>query len=182
MSVPRLLPLENIDARHRALTPAIAASFHEAATVCLDRHHAPPTEFVVRARDGAEPTQVNWPVPDQRCVDAWNNEIDATEAGACACVIAAAELREQLYAVRRAEQGSGADYYIGPAGSGIEDLEDCFRLEVGGTDERNAAAIERLLLKKIAQTRRGRSNLPAFAGVVGFLEKRILLSDVITGP
>jgi hypothetical protein len=181
MTVP-LLPLANMDARHRALTPAVAATYHEAATVCLDRHHTPPTQFLVRARDGAAAAQVEWPVPDRRCRDAWNNEIDATEVGAYACVIAAAELREQLYAVRRAEQGTGADYYVGPPGSGVEDLEDCFRLEVGGTDERSPAAIERLLLAKIAQTLRGRSNLPALAGVVGFREKRILLSDVITGP
>jgi len=121
---------------------------------------------------------VHWPVPDKRIFDAWANEIDTTEAGAYGCVIAALELLRSLFAVRRAETGTGADYYVGPAGSGEDDLEGCLRLEVSGTSNGDSKVVTKRLLEKVRQAQQGSSNLPALAGVIGFSAKLLVLQDV----
>ncbi len=122
-----------MDERHRAFTPAIAASYKEAAEVCLSRHHIPPVvELTLSENDNETPAELAWSLPDTRARHAWANAIDATEAGAYCCVIAGVEEIRELFAVRRAETGTGSDYYIGPAGAGVNDLEDCRRLEVSG--------------------------------------------------
>jgi hypothetical protein len=74
-------------------------------------------------------------IPDSPILGAWANETDATEAGAYGCVIATVELLRDLFAVRRAETGTGADYYVGPRGAAQDDLENCFRLEVSGVSD-----------------------------------------------
>lgn len=175
--MPAVLPLHDMHLRHRGLTPAIAANNSEAATVCLSRHHTSPTTFNIE--DGANETQasVEWLAPDPRTQAAWNNHIDATEMGAYACVIAGLELVRGYFAVYRAETGTGADYYIGPPGSALDDLEECYRLEVSGVDAGNGRDVRQRLLQKIEQTRRGHSSLPAVAGVVGFAARLIVLAD-----
>jgi hypothetical protein len=50
---PPYLPLLNMADRHHALTPALAASYLEAAIICLDRHHLSPKEFTID-NDGTE--------------------------------------------------------------------------------------------------------------------------------
>src|SRR5467141_1089208 len=120
--------------RHPALTFAIAGSYREAAAVCLSRHHAPPVQVTLSDNDTESSAEVTWAAPDVRTRDAWANATDATEAGAYGCVIAGIEALRNLVAVRRAETGSGADYYVGPSGAGETDLEDCVRLEVSGVD------------------------------------------------
>jgi hypothetical protein len=81
-----------------------------------------------------------------------------------------------LVAVRRAETGSGADYYIAAPGTQADDLEDCVRLEVSGVDRGGTAIVTRRLREKLDQAAAGKSNLPAIAGVVGFSARLILLS------
>ena len=81
-------------------------------------------------------------------------------------------------AVRRAETKTGADYYIGPVGTQVEDLEDCLRLEVSGVNRGQPAAVTRRLDQKLRQALAGTSNLPALAGVVGFEARVICLSRV----
>jgi hypothetical protein len=175
------LPLADMAARHPGLTEPIAASHNEAARVCLDRHHISPTEFT--AQNGTETVRamVQWEATDERARGAWANDIDATEAGAYACALAAAELTGGLVAIRRAETGTGADYYIGPPDQPLDDLEGCLRLEVSGTDRGTAATIARRLQEKIKQAIAGNSNLPAMAGVVGFFARLIRL-EVIEAP
>jgi len=119
--------------------------------------------------------------PGQRVLDAWANSTDATEAGAYGCVIAGIELLRGLYAVRRAETGTGADYYVGPMGSGQGDLEDCFRLEVSGVGAGDHGDISKRLLEKVRQAREGESSLPAVAGVIGFSAKLLMVRDVVEG-
>ena len=96
------------------------------------------------------------------------SKCNSTEKGAYACVLAAVELLEGLITVRRAETRTGADYYIAARGTPADDLESCIRLEVSGIDRGNAAAVARRLKEKLAQAKRGDSNLPAMAGVIGF--------------
>ena len=172
------LPIHQMASRHSGLTPAIAAANTEAAAVCLDRHHEPPLE-VTLDRDGTPSTAtVDWTAPDTRARQAWANVIDATEAGACACALAAIELSDGLFAVRRAEILTGADYYVAPAGKGPQDLEEWRRFEVSGTDRGDTQAIRARLDAKCRQAARGQSSLPAIAAVVGFRAAQIMLADV----
>ncbi|HEY7617774.1 MAG TPA: hypothetical protein VH744_13295, partial [Terriglobales bacterium] len=66
------------------------------------------------------------------------------ESGAYACALAATELARGYVAVGRAETRTGADYYIALSGQIIEDLEDCLRLEVSGTDSEVSVVKTRL--------------------------------------
>ena len=59
--------------------------------------------------------------------------------------------------------------------------EGYLRLEVSGIDRGTAAAVARRLQQKIEQAAAGNSNLPARAGVVGFLAELILL-EVVEAP
>jgi hypothetical protein len=176
MEPPRL-PLDNMHERHIGLTQAIANNYWEAARVCLDRNLSPPQEFEL-FNEGLEwKAIIDWEPTDERCKNAWANKDDATRDGAYACALAAAELCLGMVAVRRAENLTGADYYIAPNNWKGEDFEDCFRLEVSGTDLDNYE-VQRRLRAKINQTKAGKSNLPAIAAVVGFRVKLISMTKV----
>jgi len=175
----RTLPIHDMAERHRGLTVAVAKYYTEAARVCLDRHHESPVDFEIANLDAVDSVVAKWIKTDERTRGAWANETDATEDGAYACALAAVELSNGLVAVHRAENRTGADYYIAPAGAALDDLEDCLRLEVSGVDRGGPSVIKRRLKEKMKQTERGASNLPAMAGVVGFLARIILLSRVV---
>lgn len=175
---PDKLPLHNLSDRHSGLTFAIAESYTEAARVCLDRHHSPPVDIAIKNADDNHAATVEWVPPDNRTRGAWANETDATEDGAYACVLAALELTSGLVAVRRAETKTGADYYVAAPGAGANDLEECLRLEVSGVDKGSEAAVMQRLNAKLEQAAAGASNLPAIAGVVGFLARLIALQPL----
>jgi len=177
MALP-LLPLHNMAERHNGLTVHVAGGYLEAARVCLDRHHVAPQEFTIQDDKSECRTLVDWETTDERSRGAWANKDDSVRDGAYACIIAATELSRGLYAVRRAETLTGADYYVGPDEDISEDLEGCFRLEVSGTDRGGTPEVARRLKVKIEQARNGNSNLPALAGVIGFKCKLIVLQTV----
>lgn len=176
MDLPTL-PLMNLDDRHTGLTKPIAECFCEAAFVCLDRNHASPQDFILAGDDFEKKAMVYWVSPNGRCKRAWANKDDATRDGAYACAIAATELCFGLYAIRRAETLTGADYYVGTDPDSTVDLEDCLRLEVSGTDM-DVYELNRRLKNKVHQAVVGKSNLPAIAAVVGFRVKKILMKNV----
>ena len=177
------LPIHDMAQRHDGLTEAIANAQTEAAGVCLARHHRSPIDFDLDRSGERSAVVVAWQQPDKRTAGAWANDNDATELGACACALAAVELATGMVAVRRAETKTGADYYIGPQGSPMQDLEDCLRLEVSGVDAGPESTVNRRLKDKLAQAAAGSSNLPAMAGVVGFKARLIVLADLLTdGP
>lgn len=153
----------------------MAKAYHEAARVCLSRHHVPPTTFTVRSGRRKTDAAVSWPTPTPRIVRAWANRDGATRDAAYLCVIAAVELLDGRIAVSRAETTTGADYYIWPAGHTGADLEDCWRLEVSGINDGSEADVARRLREKVEQARAGASNLPALAGVIGFFARLIAL-------
>ena len=165
--MPQNLAISNLAERHDGLTPAIADCFCEAARVCLDRHHQPPVEFTIHDNGAGSSATVDWERTDDKCKAAYANETDTTEWGAYACALATTELTRGLVALRRAETGTGADYYLAPPGTTLDDLESCVRLEVSGVDKGTANDVEIRLLQKVAQARAGASNLPALASVVG---------------
>lgn len=172
-----LLPLSNMADRHVGLTKALAESYLEAARVSLDRHHEPPQEFTLRNGSIEQAALVVWEPPDDRCRGAWANRDDATRDGAYACAIAATELSLGLYAVRRAETLTGADYYAAFINQVSDDLEDCLRLEVSGTNL-NEYEVQRRLRNKVKQAQKGKSNLPALAVVVGFRVKLVSMQTI----
>jgi hypothetical protein len=174
---PPFLPLQNMAERHQALTPYVAGSYLEAARVCLDRHHSSPKEFTLEDDNVESIATVEWEVTDSRVQAAWANADDATRDGAYAIAIAATELLRGMVAVRRAETCTGADYYIAFSDQDLEDLENCFRLEVSGTDS-DKSEVKRRLRVKLEQARQGNSNLPALAAVIGFRVQLILLQTV----
>lgn len=120
--------------------------------------------------------------PDTRTLNAWANDIDTTESGAYGVCLAAVEAVEQLVAVRRAETHTGADFYVAPIGTDPQDLETCFRLEVSGVDAGSKSVINARLRQKVEQTRRGNSNVPAIAAVVGFKELAVAIQRVEAEP
>jgi hypothetical protein len=171
---PRL-PLHNLADRHRGLTPAVSDAYTEAARVCLDRHHVPPIDVII-SNDGENvDTIAIWEPTDERQKAAWANELDATRDGAYACALAAIELTNGMVAVGRAETKTGADYYVAKPGDMVEDLEDCYRLEVSGVDKGSQGIVEQRVRDKLNQAAVGASNLPAIAGVVGFRVKLVIL-------
>jgi hypothetical protein len=89
--------------------------------------------------------------------------------------LAAVEVAERMFAISRAETHTGADYYIAPVGSSVDDLESSFRLEISGVDRGDTSIVRRRLRAKLKQAKVGNSNLPALAAVVGFRELLILI-------
>ncbi len=176
MSLP-LLPLKRLADRHIGLTPELAASYLQAAQVCLDIHHLPPAEFTIRDGSSEALAMVEWEPSDERLRWAWANQNDATENGAYACALAAVELTRGLVAVRRAETTTGADFYIVPIGKQPADLKEWIRLEISGTHLEEADVRTRLR-QKIRQAARGQSSLPAIAMVVGFKARLIAAQNV----
>jgi hypothetical protein len=172
------LQLDSLHERHPGLTSALSGTYFEAASVCLSRHHTSPTELQV-GRNGSETLRlVEFQVPDARTLNAWANDIDATESGAYGVCLAAVEVEESLVAVRRAETLTGADWYVAPIGTQADDLEGCFRLEVSGVDSGGRAVVDARLRQKVEQTRRGASNRPAIASVVGFKLQAVVIQIV----
>ena len=171
-----LLPLENMAERHQGLTSSVAQNNLEAARICLDRHHLSPKEFTLEDDKVESRAKVEWEPTDKRTKDAWDKD-DATEAGACAFSIAAIKLLRNLFAVRRMSKGTGADYYVALDNQDLEDLENCFRLEVSGTSS-DKVEVKKRLNVKIDQTKKGNSNLPALVSIVGFKVQLILLHTV----
>ena len=176
MQIP-VLPFHKMEERHIGLTKAIADCFTEAARVCLDRNHLSPQEFYLHSDTMERRAVVEWEPPDERCKRAWANKNDATRDGAYACALAATKLCLGFFAIRRAETLTGADYYVGPGEQSTQDLEDCFRLEVSGTDL-DSYEVQRRLNAKVRQASLGKSNLPAIAAVVGFRVKLLMMQTL----
>ncbi len=174
---PPSLPLGKMYERHIGLSHSIAECYLEAARVCLDRHYTPPQEFALSDDKKEYPVQIEWEQTDERAKRAWANNDDATRDGAYACALAATELAKGMVAVRRAETRTGADYYIAPIGQTVEDLEECFRLEVSGTHLDNSGVKTRLR-SKVEQALNGDSSLPALAAVVGYRARLIMIQTV----
>jgi len=171
------LPLNELEKRHPGVTAAIASTYSEAAAICLQRHHTAPAEINIKHKDELIATAM-WDKPDDSTLRAWANEIDATEAGAYGLALAAVEVSDGLVALARAETRTGADYYLGQAGTDLDDLENSHRFEVSGISLADETKINTRLRRKVAQAKAGRSNLPAIAAVVGFSNKTVLMEDV----
>jgi hypothetical protein len=135
-AVKSKLRIDALHERHSGLTPSLSGAFHEAASVCLDRHHGSPVYLNIMCNGNTVEKMVEFPKPDERVLNTWANEIDTTEFGAYGVSLAVVESEEKLVAVRRAETLTGADWYVAPIGAEPDDLEGCFRLEVSALLDR----------------------------------------------
>ena len=167
-----------LDQTHPGMTAARARSHAEAASVCVARHHDSPATYAVWDQDRRTDLEFYWDAPNKRLLASWANVNETTEAGAVALVLAALETCAGMVAVRRAETWTGADYYVGPPGSGRDDLEHCLRLEISGVDRGSSSTVYARVARKVRQVIRGASNLPALVGVVGFRACLMVLQPV----
>lgn len=168
------LVFESLGGRHLIDRPQLD-SCSNAARVRLDVHHTSPTEFQLESRGEAQVVELDWTPTDNLLKRSYLNADDAKRDGAYAIALAAVEQLENMVGVARCETRTGADYYVMPAGSDPENyLEDAYRLEVSGSDSGETDVRYRLKQKR-QQALDGKSSLPAFAAVVGFRVKLILL-------
>ena len=73
----RLLAFHDLARRHPGVTPAISATYCEAATVCFDRHHVAPMSLTLE-RTTVHLVSAQWLAPDDRVKRAWASAIDTT--------------------------------------------------------------------------------------------------------
>lgn len=176
------MKLENLHLAHTGLTEAMARSFCEASAVCLDRFHAPPLTVSVEHRGSTATLLLEWEPADASTRNAYAELYDSTRDGAYAVSFVAVEAHVGLVVIGRAEHGSGSDWYVAPAGKGIDemglpDLDDpeVCRLEVSGT---LSGDLRRRLREKLDQLRHGLSSLPGLAAAVGFEHGRVLIEKI----
>lgn len=177
-SGPPTLPIHGMHERHPGLSDAAASFLVEALCVCLDRHHISPADFTILTDDAERPARVEWKAADQVMQASHGNENDATRDGACACAIAALELAHSLVVITRAQQGSGADYYVAASDTDWDDLEGLTRFEVSGIDHGPISTLTARVRSKLTQLALGNSTAPGIAGVVLFDKRWIQLEDM----
>lgn len=177
-----------LPASHPGLSEPKALAMCAAACVCLHRHHRSPTKLDVKIDDApGSKHAVTWAAPTVRDRSSNSNAIDATCEGAYAVALMCLERSLDLVAIGRAEQGSGADWYVAPPGCGLDEtgepnLDDpaILRLEVGGHDHRPGLSYE--LKLKVQQLQAGASAVPGIAAIIGFRKARVLIqTNVIPG-
>lgn len=168
------LVFEGLSERH-PIDSAQLDTCSNAARVRLDAHHSSPAEFQLESRGEAQPVDLRWTPSDNVLRRSYLNDEDAKRDGAYAVALAAVEQLENMVGVARSEKLTGADYYVMPLGSDPDNyLEEAHRLEVSGTDGVEREVRYRLKQKQ-QQARDGKSSLPAFAAIVGFRAKLILV-------
>lgn len=163
--------------RHPGLTESVAGLFSDSAAVCLSRHHISPIEMVVSNETSAQQYSVAWSAPDALMLRALANTDETTEFGACGVTLAAIEAMAGLVAVERADRRTGADYYVAADAKSFS-LEAAIRLEISGVDHGAESIVAARLREKVRQARRGISDLPAIASVVGFRVRRVMFQSV----
>ncbi|AUX22418.1 uncharacterized protein SOCEGT47_029210 [Sorangium cellulosum] len=154
----------------------------------MDRHHKSPTTLrVARDEEPVTEPELAWSEPTQPERNANANRRDATCDGAYAVALVCLERQMNLVAVARAEDLTGADWYVAPAGKGTTeagapnlDDPDLMRLEVGGHDDRPSLPHE--LKIKVHQLQAGKSSIPGIAVVVGFKKAQLVIrTNVLPG-
>jgi hypothetical protein len=171
----RPLRFEALAERH-PIDPHQLQGYANAAKVRLEAHHTSPVDFELRTKDETMVCEVRWEPVDDMLRRSYNNADDAKRDGAYVMAFAAIEELKGLVSIGRAENKTGADYYVVPQGKAPTDFEEAFRLEVSGTDG-SVAEVRARLRQKQEQTRKGIGTEPAIAAVVGFKTKCILVEE-----
>ena len=158
------------------LTPAAGSSLAEAGGVCLyEQGHAPGCTLDVSGTSRAT-YSITWEVPGDQALMTWNDEREATEAGACGIALLVA--RDEGYTVAsRSRQGTGFDYWLTRTEDGPPFSDDA-RLEVSGIRNGSAATVRNRVRKKREQITRYESPLPGLVVVVEFGDPRAVMEAV----
>lgn len=149
------LIFENLGERH-AIDPAQLDTCSNAARVRLDAHHTAPVEFQMESEGVARTYALEWVPVDNKLKRSYLNADDAKRDGAYAIALAAVDELKELVGVARCETRTGADYYVAPASSNPDDLEEAFRLEVSGSDS-DETQVRYWLKQKQQQAREGKA-------------------------
>jgi hypothetical protein len=166
-----------------ALKKELTEVFAGAAAVCMQRFDTSPRVWSLQSdQDQSVEYEIPWREPSDADRRTYNNDDEATELGACAVALAAADIHLQLVAYARAEPRTGVDFYLCLPGNrevtGIVsydlDHRDVVGLEVSGISEDSDAKMNARIRRKIAQIRSDKSPDRAIAGVVGFQSARII--------
>ena len=173
----RLPDLYTLHERHDGFYKPICIAYADAAVLCLERTHMPPVIISLESDEGVSSCGLEWKSPTPSARASWNNLDDAVRDGAYSLALAAVESEYGFVSLMRAETKTGADYYVGPPGT---DVEQAYRLEVSGTQLKHAE-VSRRLIAKLDQANRGNSDRPAYACVVGFHVLRIAIQELKRG-
>lgn len=172
------LPIHDMASRHPGLTEFTAGNWLEGARVSLDRHHEPPAIFDLTRDEAHSQVRVSWTPTDEATRAAWGNQLDASEAGAYSCGLAAVELETGMVAIFRAPHESGADYFVAPPGAPLNDSSQWVRVEIAGRSSASRAALAQVVAQKLEQLDNADEPTPGLACVVGFEASAILLADL----
>lgn len=155
-----------------SVSERVLGAHAEAASVMLERFHAPPPPptggtWHDSGKDDVS-VSVFWEEPTLDAKRSHANDKDATEEGAYAVAVAIAH-EAGFRVVARTFHGSGCDWVMVPHG---EPENDYYKLEVSGVEEGGSPGAR--LTSKVKQGRAGELERPGMAVVVRFEDVRIL--------
>jgi hypothetical protein len=146
----RLEELEDI--ARGALTPKMAAFYHENCIVCMDNQgHATGVMLDVDFNEEAEAVSVSWDGSvDERMRTAYADREKRVDFGACAIALLLMPVFSDLVAIRPSSKGNAIDYYLAPAGEEHLIFNNSAFLEVSGIQKENPSntVAERIARKR----------------------------------
>lgn len=172
---PALPDLYLLHQRHPGLYSPLSVAYADAAALCFAETHESPTDMEINCGQDSSVREVSWRQPTEEARASWANQDDATRDGAYCVSLAVLEAELGLVGLERADRRTGADFYVGPPGT---DLEESYRLEISGVRAGDRRAVSSRLREKMEQTRHGSSDRPALACVVGFAARIVALARV----
>jgi len=170
--------MDELDARHFAITPGIAETLREACRVHLtrsfDNRLDETFEFEDQTKSATTACDVSWSSPSEKELEAWNDHNVTVEHVAIAFAAAILDRLCGLHIVHRMETGKGFDYFVNEANENHHDsfFESCTRLEVSGTNVVGKPHLISLLQRKLKQGSQSGEE-PCFAFVVSIPEKSV---------
>jgi len=169
--------LHALHQRHPGLYRPLSEAYADAAALCFSETQKPPIDLEIHYSRSTSLREVSWREPTGEARASWANPDDATRDGAYCVGLATVEAELGYVGLARADRRTGADFYVGLPGG---DLEETLRLEVSGVRTGDLAAVQGRLRDKTEQARRGRSDRPAMACVVGFAARVVAVTSVET--
>ncbi len=149
----------------RGISPARAAAFVEAATVCL-KGEGHRSGVHLRIAESEHGFALTWPVASERAPFSWRDAEEATEDGATAIALLLVRRLTDFTVIERSVKGTGIDYWLG-----YDDplpFARSARLEVSGIRRAERSAFDRRVREKRQQTDRSAGELPAYIAVTEF--------------
>jgi hypothetical protein len=168
MSLSGNLDLGRLDRGLPGITPKWGGFLSEASAMCLvSQNHGVGVEMNVLGSQKAL-FKIFWNNQIQsQAFDAWNDEQELTEYGACGIAIMLVLELTEYTIIQRAKRGTGVDYWLGYKESNMP-FANSARLEVSGILKGGKNEITGRIKKKIKQTQPSDGLLPAFVVVVEF--------------